>query len=155
MERDQEKLDELAALFTPPSPAAETAIVVAPPAGALAATPVAKDPLDELVDEVFTENLKIVRNVAHFADIDPDTTVPPEAWVKELGQEAAMRRLRICRGAWLGAKDAPKALDIAKSISSSLALARVKKEKGQRELKVELTLFPAFSYGKIEVTSDE
>ncbi len=153
MEREKDGLEELFAL---PSPASETAVVVAePPRTAIEATPVARDPLDELVDKVFMQNLSIVADVTHFADIAPGQQTPPEAWVKELGPEGAMRRLRVCQGAWLGAKDAPAALGIAKSISSSLALARVKKEKADRTLKVELAVFPAFTYGKVEVTSDE
>jgi hypothetical protein len=152
MERER---DELAELFALPSQASEAAVVVvSPPRAAIEATPVQRDPLDELVDKVFMQNLSIVADVTHFADVAPGATEPPQKWVEELGQEGAMRRLRICQGAYLGAKDAPAALGIAKSISSSLALARVKKEKSDRSLKVELAVFPAFTYGKVEVSSD-
>lgn len=153
MEREREDVDALADLFAPTSPAE---IVVAPPAGAISAAPVERDPLEELMDKVLTDSLQVVSEATRFAEIAPGTTEPPEAWVRELGPEGAMRRLRVCQGAWMGSKEAPKGLDIAKSIASSLALAKCKKQEVRdRSLKVELAVFPAFTYGRIEVSSDD
>jgi hypothetical protein len=158
MERAAVDDDVWESLSTPPE-TAPLAVVDAAPPTAIVATPKAQtvdERIDALVNGVFEENLSIVADVARFRDIDPGATEPPAEWVAELGKEGAWKRFRVARSAWLGLKDAPAALSIAKSIASSLALARAKKGSGQdRSLKIEFAVFPAPQYARLEVTEDE
>lgn len=48
----------------------------------------------------------------------------PLEWIQELGYEKALRRLRVARAAWRGAKDAPVGLKMATAVFNGIVKAR-------------------------------
>lgn len=149
----------------PSSPASESAVVVsAPPAGALAASaqlaavqPGAsqEDRLLKLQDEIFEANLSITHDATRFREIGPADEQPPQAWVDELGEQAAWHRFRVARSAWMGAKDAPIALSMAKSIVSAMSKSAALRQSGGRVLNVEMAIFPVQVYERQVFHSDD
>lgn len=107
--------------------------------------------LQQLEDEVFERNLEITHDATHFREIEPGTKIPPEAWVAELGMERAKARLRAANAAWLGAKDAPVGLSMAKAIVGSVAKARAVREGGATTLNIEMVIMPAPRQREYEV----
>lgn len=97
-----------------------------------------QDKLKELENELFAENMAIMRDMACFRDIDPDCEEPPEQWVTEVGPIEARKRLRIAKAAWLSAKEAPVALAVSKSITMGIIKARATEKAGPRSLNVAL-----------------
>lgn len=74
------------------------------------------DLVRELEEEIYLENVQIVRDAARFVELRPDATEPPPEWIAKMGPEAAWRRFHAAMGAWMGAKSAPVGLSLAKSI---------------------------------------
>jgi hypothetical protein len=148
-----------------PGPAQVVACV---PQGAVQATPGAAladqggslavrgqhDRLRALEDDIYESNLNVVLDATRFRDIDPGQTEPPAEWVAELGEAEARKRLRVANGAWLGAKDAPLGISVAKSIVGAMAKARaVERSGGGRELNMTIAVaIVAPSYPRLEVS---
>lgn len=148
-----------------PSPAAEPSeLVSAPPGGALAASPqlavvasgsTQQDRLLALQDEIFEANLAITHDATRFREISPTDEKPPEAWIAELGEAEAWKRFRVARSAWLGAKDAPVALSMAKSIVSAMSKSAAMRSSGGRVLNIECAIFPMQVYERQAFHSDD
>ncbi len=95
-----------------------------------------QEKLKELENELFHENMAIMRDVACFRDIEPDCEHPPDNWVMELGMAGAQKRLRVAKAAWMSSKDAPVALNVSKSILMGIIKARATEKAGPRSLNV-------------------
>ena len=80
--------------------------------------------IEEAEQELYSKNLELLRDASFFGDIDPSDESVPSAWIKAYGLEEATRRHRICRAAWLPAKDAPTGLQVAKYVVGAFAKAR-------------------------------
>lgn len=83
-----------------------------------------QEAIAEAEEELYTKNLELLRNASHFGDVDPNDESVPSEWIKAYGVEEATRRHRICRAAWLPAKDAPTGLAVAKYVVGTFAKAR-------------------------------
>lgn len=124
------------------------ATVVTPPSSQ-------QDRLLALQDEIFEANLAITQDATRFRDIDPGDERPPQAWINELGEADAWKRFRVARSAWLGAKDAPVALSMAKSIVSAMSKSAAMRAGGGRVLNIECAIFPTQVYERQVFSGDE
>lgn len=139
-------------------------VVSAPPAGALAASPrlavvdagaTQHDRLLALQDEIFEANLAITHDATRFREISPADEAPPASWIAELGEPEAMKRFRVAKAAWLGAKDAPVALSMAKSIVAAMSKSAAMRSSGGRVLNIECAIFPMQTYERQVFHSDD
>jgi len=80
--------------------------------------------LDEIQDAVKQESFEVVSAVVGFAEIDPDSPAPPESWVQQLGFARALKRFRLAKAGWLGAKEAPIGIKVAASIAGNVLKAQ-------------------------------
>lgn len=102
--------------------------------------------LKDVQNEILVENLRIIEDVTHFRDIEPQqvvegvlidgTTEPPQEWIDQVGEVEAKKRLRIARAAWMNAKDAPVGLAIAKSVVVGITKALATVSSGPKVLNV-------------------
>lgn len=86
--------------------------------------------LAEIEDELLDDSAIILKYANRFADIEPGTREPPQAWIDEMGLEQAQKCLRVANSAWLGAKESPMGLKLA-----STTVASVLKSKASRDHK--------------------
>lgn len=94
-------------------------------------------------DELLSENMAIMRDVAKFREIEPGATAPPEIWLDEFGAEEAWRRFRVAQAGWMSAKEAPVAIAVAKSVTLGIIKARSAEKAGNRTLNVSFIQMPA------------
>lgn len=106
--------------------------------------------------ELYEQNLNLLRDASHFADTDPSDQAVPREWVRQLGAEGAAKRARMCRAAWLPSKEAPSGLTIAKYVVGSFAKARAD---GKRPASLNVTLIqmvgPPREFPSIEVIESD
>lgn len=95
-------------------------------------------------DQVFLRAAKVMEGTLAFDEIDPEQPDPPEEWVRKLGHEEAVRRLRVAKYSLMSAKDAPVALAIAKSIYTSALKAKASSAGAARALNVAIVQMPDF-----------
>lgn len=108
-------------------------------------------------DRVYATSLAIVDDMNHWAEVEPDTEEPPEQWVRELGRDGAIRRLRVAKASWMPLKDAPIGISASKSIVSSMAKSRAIRDAGRGSLNLNvLAVFPtqAHVYDELIVKDD-
>jgi len=114
-----------------------------------------QDRLQELQDQLLERSLSIVDSSMRFADIDPTTTEPPQAWIDELGMDGAKVRLRVAQSAWAAAKDAPVGIKVASSVLVGILKAKATEKQGPRTLNVAVVHMtapmPQFPEQEIEV----
>lgn len=72
--------------------------------------------IEELEHEVTERAAGIVNAYCAFAEVTPQQQEPPEAWVAELGYEAAKQRLAVARAGWLPANLAPAGAKLAAQV---------------------------------------
>jgi hypothetical protein len=112
---------------------------------ALRADPDAKlarqEQLGEIEDAIFERSLSVIDATIGFADIEPNQETPPPQWVEQYGQEAAERRLRIARMAWLPKSQAPAGQELAMRYVAGYTRARgMKISATQNNLNVTIAL---------------
>ena len=105
-------------------------------------------PREEMIrqveEEIHLGAASILNDALHFMDVvpgplDPETgeptdPVPPAAWVAELGEEGAQRRLRTATLALSSSKDAPIGLKLAKDTLVGMAKVRAKENQAPKTL---------------------
>lgn len=93
--------------------------------------------LQGLEDSLLEESMDIVGGVLRFADIAPGQLVdeegkilpigePPPAWVSQYGRERAEKMYRLALAGWASKKDAPVAIEVARTIMIGIIKARAK-----------------------------
>ena len=111
--------------------------------------------LADIEDELLDDSAEILKGIHKFHEVDADTKEPPRAWVEELGIEGALKRLRVARAAWMGAKDAPVALKLASATAT--AVLKAKSTRDHKEAPrfnvavVQLTAGPMPSFPELDV----
>lgn len=102
------------------------------------------DRIADIEEELHEEAATILKDAMHFMDVepgplDPETgerlpPQPPAAWVAELGEEGAKRRLRTAQHALSSSKDAPVGLKLAKDALVGMAKVKAVKNAPARTL---------------------
>lgn len=80
--------------------------------------------IEELENQVFERAVGVLSGYLSFAEVRHDQTEPPEAWVQELGQEEAERRLNLAKAGWLPASLAPAGANLAARVVAGIARGR-------------------------------
>jgi hypothetical protein len=93
--------------------------------------------LQEIENSLREQSFEIVSATIGFADIAQDEEDVPPEWVDELGYAGALRRFRIAKAGWLGAKEAPIGIKVAASICGNIIKARAA-EYGKQPLNLTL-----------------
>lgn len=88
------------------------------------AKPKALARLDEIQDAVKQESFEVVSAVVSFAEIEEGAAAPPESWIQKFGFARAMKRFRLAKAGWLGAKEAPIGIKVAASIAGNIIKAQ-------------------------------
>lgn len=138
-----------------------TPLAVSPAAALARPEPEAFDKLRALEDEIHRRALVCLHDVSLWTDVEPDTKdrpgtqEPPQAWIDELGLEAARKRLRVAKSAWMSAKEAPIGIKVAKEVAVGIARARATEKGGGTTLSVQQVVFNAPRYEVLEVSSDD
>ena len=139
----------------------QTSLVAGPPKGALPARvslATESERLEELENDIYSGNLKIVHAMTRFAEVTPDMEGPTQEWIDELGLEEATRQFRIAKASWMAPKDAPVALTAANKIVTNLAKARATRDAGRQGQTLNvLAVFPvqpARQYEELVVGDD-
>lgn len=95
-----------------------------------------------LEDRILKQSLETVDDSLKWAEIDPDITEPPQAWIDELGEARARQRLRVAKAAWCNAKEAPVGLGMARTTAVGIMKVRAAVKIGTPVLNVNLVNFP-------------
>lgn len=95
-----------------------------------------QDRLRAIEDGVFEQQASIVRDVGHFADIDPENPAIPEKWIEELGPEGAERRFRLAKAGWENGKNAPIGITMAAKTVTGIAKARANSQSAPAEVNI-------------------
>lgn len=100
--------------------------------------------------------MRTVEAALHWEDIDPDVTEPPPEWVEAIGYEAAKKRLRVARAAWMNAKDAPVGLGMARTTAVGIMKVRSALKVSSPTLQINLVSFasPMTAIETIDVESE-
>lgn len=126
----------------------EAALATQSPSAALAAASspanfakLEQDKLQRLEDRILEKSLLTVYDSLHWEDIDAGAVDPPQAWIDEVGLEAAKKRLRVAQAAWMNAKEAPVALNMARAISMGITKVRAARQVGTPTLNINFVSF--------------
>ena len=146
MEAFEELLESLS------GPAAVDAVVVsskptsavAPPAPAIKRTVEEKRErsIRSLESDLLEKSLAVAMDSMRAFEIAPDQENPPEEWVKELGIKGAVERFRTAKMALMSKKEAPVALDVAKTVAMGIIRARSVEKVGPKVLNVQFVNLP-------------
>lgn len=97
--------------------------------------------IEELEQEIFERACGIVNAALSFHEVAPNQTEPPEAWVAELGPEAAKQKLEIAKASWLPQSLAPNGFKLAAQVATGIARGRGYRAKiTQNTLNVKISL---------------
>lgn len=96
-----------------------------------------EDMLAKIEDDLLAENVRIVRAVAAFRDVDPldvSGTVPDD-FIERAGGDVkeAEKDYRVARAAWLGAKDAPVGILHSYRIVQGIMKLKAEEKAAQRQ----------------------
>lgn len=80
--------------------------------------------LSELEDQVFLTAAGVINAFIAFHEVDPEQAIPPEDWVREYGEEAALKRLAVAKMGWLPKNQAPAGVDLATRVYVGTIKAR-------------------------------
>jgi hypothetical protein len=89
-------------------------------------------------EELYQKALSISADAMCWADLDPAEKEPPPEWIHELGPEAAARRFRVARAAWMSSRDAPIGLKLAHNAVVGIMKARAVEKQGPKILNATL-----------------
>lgn len=100
--------------------------------------------------------MRTVEAALHWEDIDPDVAEPPTEWVESIGYEAAKKRLRVAKAAWMNAKDAPVGLGMARNTFVGITKVRSALKASSPTLQINLVSFasPMAAIETIDVESE-
>ena len=93
---------------------------------------------DELEEEIYQDAIRVTGASLKFAEVDEESSEPPEAWILEHGLEEATVRHRIARYAQMNAKAAPVGLKMAVQTLQGMARARAERDQGPRTLNMQV-----------------
>lgn len=112
--------------------------------------------LKALEDDILERSMRTVEAALHWEDIDPDVTEPPAEWVESIGYEAAKKRLRVAKAAWMSAKEAPVALNMARTTALGITKVRSALKISSPTLQINLVSFasPMADIATIDVESE-
>lgn len=117
--------------------------------------------IKQFEDEILEDSLGIVDAVLSFGDITGefhDESQIPQHWLDRANgdREAAKKRMRIAKAAWMNKGSAPIAFDVATKISSSIIKARSVEKAGPRVLNIQLVQLsaPLPTFDVIDVDSE-
>jgi hypothetical protein len=103
----------------------------------LAAEDTAHAEIKSIEDNLYRRSLKVVLGVMDFANIGPEDTEPPAAWIEQLGYEEALQRFRLAQAGQMGPKTAPVAIKAATSLVAAIAKVRaMEKTSGPKTLAI-------------------
>jgi hypothetical protein len=97
--------------------------------------------IEELENEVFEKAVGVLSDYLAFREVRHDQAEPPAAWVEEVGQEEAERRLNMAKAAWLPASLAPAGAALAARMVAGISRGRNYRVKlTQNNLNVKIAL---------------
>lgn len=102
-----------------------------------------------LESDLLEKSLTVAMDSMRAFEISPDQEEPPEAWVKELGVKGAVERLRTAKMSLLSKKEAPVAIDVAKTVAMGIIRARSVEKTGPKVLNVQFVNLPTAVLPKI------
>lgn len=79
------------------------------------------DRVNAIQDKIYAQAHAILEGVQSFADVKPEDTAPPPAWIAQLGEEAAWKKFRLAQYGIMSAKEAPVGIKVAEHIATSIA----------------------------------
>lgn len=101
------------------------ATVVAPVIrGTSTDTELAQSRLASIEEGLLAQSAGVVADVVSFADIERGTKIPPAAWIEELGEDGAHRRLRHMQAGWMSQADAPIGAKVAMNVMLGIMKAK-------------------------------
>lgn len=80
--------------------------------------------LARIEEALRADSFELVHDVMQFADIAPDEPDIPPDWITQYGFPTALKKFRLAKAGWLGAKEAPVAIKVAASICGNIIKAR-------------------------------
>lgn len=114
--------------------------------------------LKALESELLEECLVVSRDMMRFREIQPDQAEPPEEWVREVGYEKAMERLRCALAGHDNRKNAPIAVQLAVQLGVGIMKSRASEKSGSITLNAMLVGFPAAAaptFAIVDIPADE
>lgn len=115
--------------------------------------------LQSMEDHLLEQSSDLIRGSMHAMDLglDPDLwpTTPPQAWVDEVGEERAKRLFNSAKAALLSKKNAPVALDMARSVHASITKARAQERGAPLVMNVAFITAQPVVYEEIEVGGED
>lgn len=80
-----------------------------------------------LEDRLLEQSMDVVANAMEFADVSYGQEKPPEAWVRQLGEEGAKRKLRYVLAGQMSSKDAPIGVRVAQAVAVGILKSRAQR----------------------------
>lgn len=118
------------------------------------------DKLDRLRDiesGLLERSMAILGDALSFRDIEPGSETCPPEW-RDMDPDEAVKRLRVANAAWLGKKDAPVGLDLAKQVAVGIIKARATEKTAPKTLNVTVVNMsaplPVFDVIEVESKDD-
>ena len=103
----------------------------------------AHERIKSIESEVFQSASEVTLGAFRFADIDPEATEPPQAWIDAHGREEALKRFRLAKAGAEGAKTAPAALRMAAALVAAGIKAKAMEKAGPRALAIQFVQMSA------------
>jgi hypothetical protein len=115
----------------------------------------AKDGFAAAEEVLHGEAIVILRDTFAAREIAPGEKEPPQAWIDELGREAAEARLRLANAGWMPTKEAPAFVQTARAFAVGRMKSEATKKGGNRTLNVQFVQLavgaqPAFEELEVE-----
>lgn len=99
--------------------------------------------LRAIESEMLEKSIQISMDCMRFAEVEPDSDEPPGSWVRELGYDKAMERLKLAKSGWMNKKEAPIGVQIAQVIAVGIIRSRATEKAGPRTLNVQMVQMSA------------
>jgi hypothetical protein len=99
--------------------------------------------LQQMQDELLERSTTVLEGSMRFAEIESTAATVPQAWIDELGPEAAKVRFRLAKAGWLGAKEAPIGIRVAGQVAVGILRAKAAADQAPRILNVKLMQWTA------------
>lgn len=91
--------------------------------------------LKNLEEKLLETSLTTVSDALAFRDIQPGQEEAPPDWT-DISPDEAIKRLRVANAAWMGKKDAPVGLELARSVAIGIIKARATEKAAPKVLNV-------------------
>lgn len=97
--------------------------------------------IEELENELMEKCAHVISDYLSFREVTHDQKDPPQAWIDELGEEEARKKLNVAKAAWLPPSLAPAGPTLAARMSVGIARGRNYRVKmTQNNLNVKIAL---------------